>query len=142
MLGQPLFPCTGTLDRMPSRLVHPYPPLRFTRNNPSVLSILGSRYSPTQERSICCRLVPYLHTSLSLSLSFSCLCLSLIVFWWVSRSLTDCIHFYIAFYFFSFFIGFLNDSGSVSCARSDSFVMHSASSGTPRSHTPAGNFPG
>ena len=87
MLGHPLFPCTGTLDRMPSRLVHPYPTLRFTRNNPFVLSISGSRYSRTQERSICCRLVPYLHTShsrsgtsfalsLSLSLSLS-LCLVL-----------------------------------------------------------------
>ena len=94
-----------------------------------------------------CPVYPYLTSrsgiSLSLSLSFS---LSFFVFaflslpfWWVSRFLTDCIY-YIAFYFV-FFTAFFNDLGSVSCARPDSFVMPSASLGTPGSHTPAGNFP-
>ena len=143
MLGQPLFPCTGTLDRMPSRLVHPYPTLRFTRNNPFVLSISGSRYSRKQERPICCRLVPYLHAShfrsgtslslsLSLSVSFSAIRLHSLYFFLM-----------FAFLFFSYcFIGLGYYLGSVSCARPDSFVMHSASSGTPGSHTPAGNFRG
>ena len=31
MLGQPLFPYTGKLDRMPSRPVHPFPTLWFNR---------------------------------------------------------------------------------------------------------------
>ena len=136
LTGKPLFWYTGTLDRMLSRLVHPYPTLRFTRNNSFVLSISGSRYSPTQERSICCRLVPHLHNSLSLSLSIF---LSL-------ASLRSRVHFglysflycYI-YYFFSW--AFFNDSGSVSCVRPDTFVMHSASSGTPGSHTLARSYP-
>ena len=145
MLGQPLFPYTGTRDLMPSCPIHPYPTLWFTRiplcsrsraavipvhrnarsdavlsrssiphtlvhSNPFVLSILGSRYSRTQERSICCRLVPYLHTShsrsgtsLTLSLSFFDFAFLSMVFWWVSRLLTDCIH-YIAFFFSFFFL--------------------------------------
>ena len=145
MLGQPLFPYTGTRDLMPSYPVHPYPTLWFTRiplcsrsravvipvhrnarsdavlsrssiphtlvhSNPFVLSISGSRCSRTQERSICCRLVPYLHTShsrsgtaLTLSLSFFVFVFLSLAFWRVSRWLTDCIH-YIAFYFCFFFL--------------------------------------
>ena len=38
-------------------------------------------------------------------------------------------------------MAFSNDLGSVSCAHLGSFVMRSASSGTPGSHTFAGNFP-
>ena len=106
MPGQPLFPCTGTLDRMPSRLVHPYPTLRFTRNNPFVLPISGSRYSREQERSICCRLVPYLHTShfrsgtsltLSLSLSLS-LCVSFSAIRSHSLYFFSCLPFYLFFH--------------------------------------------
>ena len=141
MPGQPSFPCTGTLDRMASRLVHPYPTLRFTRDNPFVLSISGSRYSRTQERSICCRLVPYLRTSLSLSLSLShrlvlCYPVALTVFFY---------HVFVFSFFFKYYfilVGFMILFGSLSCARPDPFVIHSASSGTPGSHTPAGMFSG
>ena len=75
-LGKPLFPLTGTFDLLPSCPVPPYLTLS----------------------------VRYLSHSLSLFLSvFVFLSLA---FWWVSRSLTDCVHFCIAFYVFHFFIGF------------------------------------
>ena len=115
MLGQPLFPCTEALDRMPSRLVHPYPTLRFTRNSLFVLSISGSRYSRKQERSICCRLVPYIRTShfrsgtsLTLSLSLS-LCLVLcypIALAVVFSHVCFFIYFFILFYRLMILIGF------------------------------------
>ena len=149
MLGQPLFPPTGKLDRMPSHPVHPFPTLWFTRiplcfrsREAVILVNRNARSAAVLSRTS----IPHTFgpVPLSLSLSLSVFVFLSLAFWWVSRLLTDCIYFYIVFYFFHFFISFFfyNDSGSVSCARSDSFVMHSASSGTPGSHTPAGRFPG
>ena len=134
MLGQTLFPYKGTLDLMPSCPVHPYPTLWFTRI-PSC-----SRSDAVLSRLSIPPPLVLVSLSLSLPLSFSVSVFRFLslALWWVSRSLTNCIH-YIAFYF-CFFMDFLNDLGSVSCARPDSFVMHSASSGTPGSHTSAGNF--
>ena len=118
MLGQPLFPSTGKLDLMPSCPVHPYPTLSFTRI-PRALDLMPS-----------CSVYPYPTLSFTrISRALDLAARSGISRSWIHHSLTDCIH-YIAF-FLAFFLAFLNDLGSVSCARPDSFVMRSASSGTP-----------
>ena len=86
-----------------------------------------------------------LSLSLSLSLSASLsLSLSLSLAPSPARSLlgplfTDCIH-YMPF-IFHFFSVILNGVSSVSCVYLDAFVMRPASSGTPGSHSSAGNFP-
>ena len=71
-------------------------------------------------------------TPLSLSLSL------LLSISWVHHSLTV---FIIRLCIFRFFTTFLDGLGSVSCVYLDSFVMRPATSGTPGSHSSAGNFP-
>ena len=84
-------------DGVLSRSSIPHTPVYSS--NPFVLSISGSRYSRTQGRSICCRLVPYVHTSLSLSVAL-CLCLVLCYPVALTVFVLSCFPFYLFFILF------------------------------------------